>query len=209
MFGNPRADHFDLFEAPIQSVPIVGVPRQAHRSHMPASFAGSRYARLDSKFITLVHFPFAYAFYFRSVYAVDFVFVAALLGVNPSGCFQNAGKGGTINKLSCFAFDVADDSTQNRAKLFLTFVRSIKLPGLRVALLLDQQVLANALVVLAQADVMAFGLLDKALTGTIIQTAVRRLTDVFFLSGGVDVDTFELTRFYRFELQTCTDCLGE
>lgn len=53
-----------------------------------------------------------------------------------------------------------------------------------------------AVVVLPQIDASLFGTVDYSLPSTIVQPGIGRKTNFFFLHRRIDIDAFELMRFY-------------
>ena len=122
---------------------------------------------------------------------------------------KQPGKLGEVDSFSGLALDVANDPAHNGPELLLALPRPLVLPGSGVATLLQEQVFAYTLVVLAQGDPVIFADFDQSFTCSILKPTIGGIADLFFLHRGVEVDPFELTRFDCFEPQACSDRFGE
>ena len=85
----------------------------------------------------------------------------------------------------------------------------LELLGVRVATLLMEKLLAGSNVRLPELDAVGLSLLDQPLAHTVVQPSVGGKPNVLLLHRGVDVDSLELTRLHRFQLQACLQRLTQ
>ena len=156
----------------------------------PAVLRGADQGDLAAEFVFLVGLAFADALDLGGLHAVELVAVIAFLVEDLRAPLQHRGQQST--RRFAFAFDVSDDPAQIVAQQLLLPFGPVPLPGMTVAPLHDEGLLAESLIGLAQIDSFSLGQLHQETAGLVVKPGIGREGDGFFLDGGIDVNPLQM-----------------
>ena len=175
-----------------EGVSVVGIAGQ--RLHVGdelaalATLQGGGDADLDAELVGLVRLALADAFDLGRVQAVDLgAPLAALLIAHPPRQAQQGGERGLERGLAVdLAGNVPDDAAEIGLELAQGLSGAVELAGMGVALVLDEGLLADPHIGLAQLDAELLGQRHQLLASPVHELGIGREGDVLRLHRGVD-----------------------